>query len=139
MRKLSEREFSRFSLSTRNAIERLLYNPRKYLDMFNHLEEEEFAQQVRMEITSLTTLCKKFDLDFWLLSYDDEQFIKNLFVHYPMFNKALYYSAQMKRKANELIIASPQLYIPEGLFPKSAKQGVREKLGTATNGTAVHF
>ena len=65
MRTLSKREQNRFSASTKNAINRLLYNPSKYLGLEGSLSEEEFAQQVRMEIINLNNLSKKFGFDFW--------------------------------------------------------------------------
>jgi len=49
----------------------------------------------------------------WLVTYDDEPEIRELYKKFPMFTSALNYSAQVKRVGVELLVMAPQLKMPE--------------------------
>jgi DNA adenine methylase len=51
----------------------------------------------------------------WMLTYDNAPEIEKLYVGLPLYHKGLTYYAQVKRKASELLILSPQLKVPSGL------------------------
>jgi DNA adenine methylase len=51
----------------------------------------------------------------WMLTYDDVPEIENLYQGLPVYRKGLTYYAQVKRKASELLVLSPQLKAPHGL------------------------
>lgn len=51
----------------------------------------------------------------WILTYDDAKQVQELYAGLPVFRKGLTYYAQVKRKANELLVISPKLAIPGGL------------------------
>jgi DNA adenine methylase len=51
----------------------------------------------------------------WMLTYDDVPQIENLYSGFPVYRKALTYYAQVKRKANELLVMAPTLTPPAGL------------------------
>lgn len=51
----------------------------------------------------------------WMLTYDDVPQIVELYAGLPIYRKSLVYYAQVKRRANELLVLSPGLQIPEGL------------------------
>lgn len=51
----------------------------------------------------------------WMLTYDDVPQIEKLYSGLPVYRKSLVYYAQVKRKANELLVLSPQLRAPDGL------------------------
>ncbi|WP_084300211.1 DNA adenine methylase [Microvirgula aerodenitrificans] len=51
----------------------------------------------------------------WMLTYDDVPQIEDLYTGLPVYRKSLVYYAQVKRKANELLVLSPQLRAPDGL------------------------
>lgn len=51
----------------------------------------------------------------WMLTYDDVPEIERLYAGLPIYRKALMYSAQVKRRANELLVLSPRLAPPASL------------------------
>jgi DNA adenine methylase len=51
----------------------------------------------------------------WMLTYDDAPEIEELYAGLPIYRKALTYSAQVKRRASELLMLSPQLMAPSCL------------------------
>lgn len=51
----------------------------------------------------------------WMLTYDDVPQIEDLYAGLPIYRKSLVYYAQVKRRANELLVLSPHLKAPEGL------------------------
>lgn len=51
----------------------------------------------------------------WMLTYDDVPEIERLYLGLPTYRKALVYYAQVKRKANELLVLSPRLTPPSEL------------------------
>jgi DNA adenine methylase len=51
----------------------------------------------------------------WMLTYDDVPAIEALYTGLPTYRKALIYYAQVKRRANELLVLSPTLKRPPGL------------------------
>ncbi|WP_416242801.1 DNA adenine methylase [Azospira sp. APE16] len=51
----------------------------------------------------------------WMLTYDDVPQIEELYAGLPIYRKSLVYYAQVKRRANELMVLSPRLQAPEGL------------------------
>jgi DNA adenine methylase len=51
----------------------------------------------------------------WMLTYDDVPAIERLYTGLPIYRKALTYYAQVKRRANELLVLSPSLRRPPGL------------------------
>ncbi|TAL26703.1 MAG: DNA adenine methylase [Aquabacterium sp.] len=51
----------------------------------------------------------------WMLTYDDVPEIEKLYDGLPTYRKALTYYAQVKRRANELLVLSPALKQPDGL------------------------
>lgn len=48
----------------------------------------------------------------WMLTYDDAPEIASLYTGLPTYRKALTYYAQVKRRANELLVLSPRLTPP---------------------------
>lgn len=59
----------------------------------------------------------------WMLTYDDTPEIERLYAGLPTYRKALTYYAQVKRRANELLVLAPTLNPPAGLtkaFPRAA-------------------
>lgn len=55
----------------------------------------------------------------WMLTYDDAPEIEKLYAGLPMHRKSLMYSAQVKRRANELLVLAPHLKVPTSLFAVS--------------------
>jgi DNA adenine methylase len=51
----------------------------------------------------------------WMLTYDDAPEVQQLYSGLPMYRKGLIYYAQVKRRANELLVLSPRLIPPAGL------------------------
>lgn len=51
----------------------------------------------------------------WMLTYDDVSQVEELYAGLPIYRKSLVYYAQVKRRANELLVLSPRLCAPEGL------------------------
>lgn len=51
----------------------------------------------------------------WMLTYDDAPEIEKLYSGLPVFRKGLVYYAQVKRRANELLVLSPSLTAPASL------------------------
>ena len=51
----------------------------------------------------------------WMLTYDDVPEIEKLYAGLPMHRKSLMYSAQVKRRANELLVLAPHLKVPTSL------------------------
>lgn len=51
----------------------------------------------------------------WMLTYDDAPEINDLYQNYPIYKKNLNYSAQIKRKATEILVLSPKLTPPGSL------------------------
>ncbi len=51
----------------------------------------------------------------WMLTYDDVPEVLKLYRGLPVYRKALIYYAQVKRKANELLVLSPSLTAPPAL------------------------
>mgnify|MGYP001190400554 CR=1 FL=1 len=51
----------------------------------------------------------------WMLTYDDTPEIERLYTGLPTYRKALTYYAQVKRRANELLVLAPTLRPPAGL------------------------
>ena len=50
----------------------------------------------------------------WMLTYDDEPAIQKLYAGLPMYRKGLVYSAQIKRRASELLVLAPHVAPPAG-------------------------
>lgn len=48
----------------------------------------------------------------WLMSYDDTELIRDLYVHHQVFPLPVRYSLQKKRRANELIVAPHRMALP---------------------------
>lgn len=63
---------------------------------------------------SLASVIRKLQCP-WMLTYDDVPQIEDLYEGLPVYRKSLVYYAQVKRKANELLVLSPQLRAPDGL------------------------
>ena len=59
----------------------------------------------------LSALVKKIKVP-WMMTYDDTPEIASLYEDLPMYRKSLNYFAQVKRKAYELLILSPNLRLP---------------------------
>ncbi len=51
----------------------------------------------------------------WMLTYDDVDAIEELYAGLPIYRKSLVYYAQVKRRAAELLVISPDLLPPQGL------------------------
>lgn len=51
----------------------------------------------------------------WMLTYDDAPEIQKLYSGLPMYRKGLIYYAQVKRRANELLVLTPRLRPPLGI------------------------
>lgn len=51
----------------------------------------------------------------WMLTYDDCDEIASLYRGLPVYRKSLLYSAQVKRRAQELLVLAPQLAAPSSL------------------------
>lgn len=51
----------------------------------------------------------------WMLTYDDVPEIQKLYAGLPTYRKGLVYYAQVKRRASELLVISPQLAAPTGI------------------------
>ncbi|MEW6369494.1 MAG: DNA adenine methylase [Pseudomonadota bacterium] len=51
----------------------------------------------------------------WMLTYDDAPEIAKLYSGLPMYRKSLVYYAQVKRRASELMVLSPELVAPAAL------------------------
>lgn len=49
----------------------------------------------------------------WILTYDDVPEIATLYAGLPMYRKGLTYYAQVKRRANELLVLAPHLSTPQ--------------------------
>ena len=52
----------------------------------------------------------------WMLTYDDAPEIETLYKGLPIYRKSLVYSAQVKRRASELLVLSPSLKPPTVLL-----------------------
>ncbi|MHB1230862.1 MAG: DNA adenine methylase [Halothiobacillus sp.] len=64
--------------------------------------------------TSLASTIRELECP-WMLTYDDAPQIEDLYAGLPIYRKSLVYYAQVKRRANELLVLSPKLQAPEGL------------------------
>lgn len=62
----------------------------------------------------LARLIRKLQVP-WILTYDDVPEIEQLYAGLPVHRKALTYYAQVKRKASELLVTSPQVNLPQSL------------------------
>jgi DNA adenine methylase len=51
----------------------------------------------------------------WMLTYDDVPEVQKLYASLPTYRKGLVYYAQVKRRANELLVLSPRLTAPTGI------------------------
>lgn len=56
----------------------------------------------------------------WMLTYDDVDEIEQLYTGLPMYRKGLIYYAQVKRRANELVVLAPTLAAPQSLYQQAA-------------------
>jgi len=56
----------------------------------------------------------------WMLTYDDATEIRTLYEGLPIYRKSLIYSAQVKRRASELLVLSPSLHPPAVLLQSIA-------------------
>ena len=56
----------------------------------------------------------------WMLTYDDVEDIERLYEGLPMYRKGLVYYAQVKRRANELVVLAPTLAAPQSLYQHAA-------------------
>ena len=56
----------------------------------------------------------------WLLTYDDVEDIELLYQGLPTYRKGLTYYAQVKRRANELVVLAPKLAAPQSLYQQAA-------------------
>jgi DNA adenine methylase len=55
-----------------------------------------------------------------MLTYDDVEDIERLYKGLPMYRKGLVYYAQVKRRANELVVLAPTLAAPQSLYQQAA-------------------
>jgi len=55
-----------------------------------------------------------------MLTYDDAPEIAALYSGLPLWRKSLLYSAQTKRRADELLVMSPKLAAPDSLKARKA-------------------
>ncbi|ROH86104.1 DNA adenine methylase [Pseudomethylobacillus aquaticus] len=69
----------------------------------NHFQPEDH--------TSLSTVILSLG-QRWMLTYDDVPSIEELYKGHPTYRNSLLYSAQVKRKANELVVFSTKLRVP---------------------------
>jgi DNA adenine methylase len=53
-----------------------------------------------------------WDNMYWLMTYDDVEFIRTLYNSYRLFSYNLNYSLQKKRKGEELLITPQHIYLP---------------------------
>ena len=74
---------------------------RLYLNSYNARDHSKIARYLNNQKTL-----------HWLLSYDDDVLIRDLYYHRCVFNLPIRYSLQQKRSANELIIYSDYLELP---------------------------
>jgi DNA adenine methylase len=74
-----------------------------YLSFYDHRDHARLAQRVR----SLKVP--------WILTYDDEPEIEQLYAGLRIHRKSLVYYAQVKRRASELLVVSPSLRTPPAL------------------------
>lgn len=51
----------------------------------------------------------------WIVTYDDTPEIRALYAHHAMYSSSLNYSAQVKRVGVELLVADPQVKLPDYL------------------------
>lgn len=72
-----------------------------YLSFYGPKDHEKLSQVIR---------CMKVP---WMLTYDDVPEIKRLYHGLPTFHSNLVYYAQVKRRAQELMVLSPKLHLPE--------------------------
>ena len=56
----------------------------------------------------------------WMLTYDDVKDIERLYKDLPLYRKGLVYCAQVKRRANELVVLAPMLAAPQCLYEQAA-------------------
>lgn len=56
----------------------------------------------------------------WMLTYDDAPEIETLYKGLPIYRKSLIYSAQVKRRASELLVLAPSLHPPAVLLQSIA-------------------
>jgi len=70
----------------------------------NYFQEEDHVK--------LSKYIGRWDNLHWLMTYDDVEFIRNLYGKYRMFSYHLNYSLQKKRKGEELLITPAHLYLP---------------------------
>lgn len=56
----------------------------------------------------------------WMLTYDDVEDIERLYKGLPIYRKGLIYYAQVKRRANELVVLAPMLAAPQSLYQQAA-------------------
>jgi DNA adenine methylase len=50
----------------------------------------------------------------WMVTYDDDPAIREIFESFPVYTKELTYSAQVKRVGVELLVLDPKLRLPHG-------------------------
>lgn len=67
----------------------------------------------------LAKLVRKLDVA-WMMTYDNAPEIERLYAGLPIYKKHLIYYAQVKRKASELLVLSPNLELPEKLKLQAA-------------------
>lgn len=68
---------------------------------------------------ALSLLVKRLNAK-WMLTYDDAPEIAALYSGLPLWRKSLLYSAQTKRRADELLVLSPKLAAPDSLKARKA-------------------
>lgn len=71
-----------------------------YTNFYNPSDHETLAAQIRRLKRP------------WMLTYDDTPEIEQLYAGLPVYRKGLVYYAQVKRRANELLVISPNLTPP---------------------------
>lgn len=74
-----------------------------YTNFYNPSDHETLAAQIRRLKRP------------WMLTYDDTPEIEQLYAGLPVYRKGLVYYAQVKRRANELLVISPSLTPPASL------------------------
>jgi len=74
-----------------------------YTNFYNPRDHEVLAAQIRRLKRP------------WMLTYDDAPEIEQLYAGLPVYRKGLIYYAQVKRRANELLVISPSLTPPASL------------------------
>ncbi len=79
---------------------------RLYMNSYSSRDHKAFARYIRRQ-DSLT----------WVMSYDNELFIKNLYAKFVVSHYSLQYSLQRKQRTQELLIVPPHVQLPVDVAP----------------------